>query len=233
MRILPLIVLPAVTLAALSGCMFVPQGPAVSESRDIEIATSVVLNTSGDVTIREGEPSLVVTAPTTVIDRLTSSVVDGVLVLDAERGLPGFLLGAISYELTLPSLEGLEINGSGDIDSDVPSGSSLRLAIAGSGDFQISGIDATDVTLVILGSGDVELAGRTADFAVEISGSGDVKAEKLDSARVTVDIDGSGDVAVAASATLDVSISGSGDVVYLGRPEVTQSIAGAGSVSPR
>jgi len=233
MRILPLIAIPAIALISLSGCALVPSGPAVSESRDIDLASSVVLNTSGDITIREGEPALRITAPSSVIDRLTSSVDNGVLVLDVTPGAPSFLLGRIRYELTVPSLEGLEINGSGDIDSDAPTGSVLRLKIAGSGDLTIEAIDASEVRLEIIGSGDVELEGRTDDFELVISGSGDVRADELDSARVTVDINGSGDVEVAASVTLDVSISGAGDVVYVGRPQVTQSIAGVGNIVQR
>lgn len=233
MRILPAFVIPAVTLTALSGCAFLPGGPTVSESRDIEGATSLVLNTGGDVSIREGEPSLVITAPQSVLDRLTATVDGGALVLDVIPGTPNFLLGRITYELTLPSLDGLEINGSGDIDSEVPTGSTLAIAIAGSGDVDLRGVDAGEVDLEIVGSGDVELAGTTESLEISISGSGDVTTVELAAARVTVDIDGAGDVSVAASDALDVSISGSGDVTYTGRPEVTQSIAGAGSVERR
>lgn len=233
MRIVPLLVLPTVALVTLSGCSLVPRGPLVSESRDIDRAQTVVLNTSGDITIREGAPSLIITAADSVLDRLTSSVDDGVLVLGVKPGTPGFLLGPISYELTLPSVEGLEINGSGDIDSDVPTGSVLGVTISGSGDVSVESIDASRVVLDIRGSGDVELEGRADDVEILIAGSGEVTADELDSTNVTVKITGSGDVEVAASSTLDVSIAGAGDVVYVGRPEVTQSIAGSGNVSQR
>lgn len=229
MRLLPLIVLPAVTIVALSGCAFPPRGPVVSEDRDIDAATSVVLDSSGDLTIREGEPALTIHAPQAVLDRLTSTVKNGVLELGVAPGTPGIMLGKVSYELTLPSLESLEVNGSGDIDSDVP-GDSLTIDISGSGDLDI---DASSVILDISGSGDVELSGRTDDFTLTIDGSADVRADELDSAVVTVDLSGSGDIAVAASDTLEVSLSGSGSVVYEGRPEVTQDISGSGEVTRR
>lgn len=233
MRILPLVALPAVTLLALSGCAFPPRGPVVSQTRDLDAVTSVILDTAGDLTIREGEPSLVIHAPAAVLDRLTSSVDDGTLVLGVQPGTAGFLLGRVTYELTLPSLEGLEINGEGDIDSDVPVDGALRLTINGAGDLDIEGIDATDVTLDISGVGDVELAGRTDSLAITIAGAGDVRSDELDSDAVRVEIDGTGDVAVAVSDTLDVSISGAGDVVYEGRPAVTQELSGVGSVTSR
>lgn len=231
MRLIPLLALPAVALVTLSGCAFAPRGPVVAEDRDIDAATSVVLGTSGDLTITEGEPSLTIHAPAAVLERLTSTVRDGVLELGVKSGTPGFLLGRLSYELTLPSLTGLEVNGSGDVESDVP-GSRLSVEINGSGDLDLEGIDASSVALDISGSGDVELSGRTDDFTLSIDGSADIRADELDSDAVTVELDGSADIEVAASSTLDVSISGSGSVRYRGRPDVTQDISGAGEVVP-
>lgn len=232
MRLLPIIALPALTVVALSGCAFAPRGPVVSEERDIDAATVVELDTSGELTISEGEPSLVVHAPQAVLDRLTSTVRDGTLVLGTTPGTPGILLGRISYELTLPSLDGLEINGSGDVRSDVP-GDALDIDVNGSGDLAISDIDATSVSIAISGSADVHLDGRTDEFSLSIDGSADVRSDGLDAKRVTIDLDGSGDLVVAASATLDVSISGAGSVEYVGRPEVTHDISGSGSIERR
>ncbi|MCU1412523.1 MAG: hypothetical protein JWR04_3230 [Rhodoglobus sp.] len=230
MRLLPLIALPAVALVALSGCSLGARGPVVSEDRQIDAATAVVLDTSGDLMITEGEPSLVIHAAAAVLDRLTADVRNGELVLGVKPGTPGILLGRISYELTLPSLERLELNGSGDVDSEI-SASSLEVEISGSGNLDIDSIDATSVSLDISGSGDVEFSGRTDDFEASIDGSGDVRADDLDSARASLEIDGSGDMTVAASDTLRVSISGSGSVRYSGSPEVEQDISGSGEVA--
>ncbi len=231
MRLIPLIVIPAAALVVLSGCGVAPIGPIVTETREIDSATAVVLDTSGDLTIREGEPSLVIKAPAEVLDRLTSSVKDGVLELGAKPGTPGFLLSRISYELTLPSLAGIEINGAGDVKSDVPSADTLRLTINGAGDLSVEGIDTADVALEINGSGDVDLTGRTDDLSIEVDGRGDVRAEDLDGVQVTVTLNGVGDIRVAASETLTVSIAGAGSVTYFGSPQVNQDIAGVGTVS--
>lgn len=231
-RTLALITVPALALVSLSGCGLVSRGPVVSEDRSIDAATSVVLDTSGDLTISEGEPSLIIHAPAAVLERLTADVKNGELVLGVTPGTPSILLSKISYELTLPSLERLEINGSGDVESDVP-GSDLEVEINGSGDVDIDSIAASSVTLDVSGSGDIEFSGRADELAVSIDGSADVRADELDAATVTVDIDGSGDVAVAASDALEVSISGSGSVVYEGRPDVTKDISGSGDVTSR
>jgi hypothetical protein len=219
-------------VVVLSGCAFAPSGPVVSEDRDISAATGVVLETSGDLTIREGDPSLVIHAPAAVLERLTSSVDDGVLTLGVKPGTPGFRIGKISYELTLPSLESLEVDGSGDIESDIP-GDDLAIAINGSGEVDIDDIDAGTVSLDISGSGDVELSGRAERLDISIDGSADVRAEDLATKDVSVDLDGSGDIDVRALGTLEVSLSGSGSVSYEGDPEVTQDISGSGEVSRR
>jgi hypothetical protein len=231
-RLAALVIVPALALGALSGCAFTARGPAATEDRDIDTASTVVLETSGDLTIREGEPSLVITASQSVLDRLTSDVRDGELVLGVRAGTPPILLGEIRYELTLPSIERLEVNGSGDIDSDVPT-ADLEIEINGSADLDISSIDGSTVSLEISGSGDVDLSGRTDELAISIDGSADVDADDLDSQTVSVDLDGTGDIAVSASRTLDVSISGSGSVRYAGSPEVTEDISGSGEVSPK
>ena len=188
-----------------------------------------LLDTSGDLRITQGEPSLVITAPASVLERLTSEVRNGELTLGVKAGTPGFVMSRISYELTLPSLEGLQINGSGDVESDV-SGDELALEINGSGEITVTAIDASEVSLQVSGSGDAELQGRADELTISVDGSADVDSEELDSARVRVDISGSGDIAVAASEALDVSISGSASVRYSGNPEVTQDVAGSGEV---
>lgn len=229
MRRIALLVIPVIVVGSLSGCVFAA-GPLTSEDRSIDAATTVVLDTSGELTISEGAPGLVIHAAESVLDRLTSEVRDGVLTLGSRPGAVPFLLGEVRYELTLPSLDRLEVNGSGDIESDLPVGD-LAIEINGSGDVDFSVIDGSAVAVEINGSGDVELEGRTDEFTVSSAGSADISADKLDAARVTIDLDGSGDVEVAASQTLDVSIAGSASVTYSGNPQITQEISGSGEVS--
>lgn len=228
MRRIALLVIPVLVVGSLSGCVFA-RGPLTAEERSIEAATTVVLDTPGELTIREGAPGLVVHAAESVLDRLTSEVRNGVLTLGVPPGTPSFLLGEISYELTLPSVERLEVNGSGDIDSTAPVGD-LEVEINGSGDVDVSSIDGSTVSLEISGSGDVEFSGRTDELSISSAGSADVTAEELDAKTVTIDLDGSGEVDVTASNALDVSISGSATVTYYGRPAITQDVSGSGEV---
>jgi Putative auto-transporter adhesin, head GIN domain len=172
-RTLTLITVPVCVLVFLSGCGLatrgpVVSGPVVSEERSIDIATSVVLDSWGDLTIREGEPSLVIRAPAAVLKRLTADVNDGELVLGVKPGSPMISNARVEYELTMPSLEGIAISGSGSVDSVVP-GDDLTVDISGSGDVDIDSIDASSVTLDLSGSGDIRFSGRADELTVSMA----------------------------------------------------------------
>ena len=206
-RVLTVATAAVLAATALTGCVRAA-GPQTTETREISDVTAVVLDTSGDVEITEGEPSLTIHAPANVLDRLTSEVRGGVLEL-GRRGGPMPFVGEIRYELTVPSLESIEINGSGDVTSTV-AGETLTIAISGSGDVTVSGIaDSLDI---------------------EIDGSGEVDADDLEVVDATVDISGSGDAELHVTGTLRVDISGSGSVTHRGGAEVDADISGSGDV---
>jgi hypothetical protein len=218
----------ALVAVALTGC--VPVGPMSSATPAIDDdVTSVVLETGGDLTITEGEPSLTIHAPAGILDRLTSDVSNGVLVLGRRAGFVPFGFGEIRYELTVESLESIEIKGSGDVDSTI-SGDELAIIIQGSGDVTVTGVDADEVDLRIEGAGDIELSGDADSIAVEIDGSGDIDTDSLEVRDAVVSISGSGEVDLHVTDTLDVEISGSGTVNHRGGATVESDISGSGDV---
>ena len=232
-RVLAVPVLAAASALVLSGCMpIVATGPLVSDERDIDAATTVVLQTSGDLTIAQGESALVIHASAAALERLTSDVSGDTLTLGTTPGL-SIVLGEVSYELTLPDLDTIELDGSGDVTAAVSAPGALRLSIDGSGDVVWTGLDSERVEIGVSGSGDVEVSGKTGALAIELNGSGNVDAGDLDAREATVAIAGSGDVDVSVSDTLAAEISGSGQVTYSGDPSVEADITGSGEVVPR
>jgi hypothetical protein len=226
-RLLTLTAVAALAAVSLTGC--VRLGPMATASPEIGDVTAVVLSTDGDLEIREGEPSLTIHAPANILDRLTSRVTDGVLELGRRPGtfVTGF--AEVRYELTVPSLDSIEVSGSGDVTSTV-SAERLTIEITGSGDVTVEGIDADVVELAIDGSGDVELTGVADSLSAEIAGSGEVDAEDLEVRDATIDISGSGSLGVNATNTLTVDISGSGSVTHTGGAEVDADISGSGDI---
>jgi hypothetical protein len=203
-----------------------------SENREIGDVVNVVLETSGDLTVSEGEPALVIHAPKETLDRLTSDVDGDTLTLSVTPGLTA-TLGEVRYELTLPDLEAIDLNGSGDVEATVSSEREVRLHLDGSGDVEWTGLKAEKVEIRLAGSGDVAVRGSTTELSVEVTGSGGVNGEELQAEDVVVAIAGSGDVSVSAETSLSAEISGSGRVSYSGDPSVHEEITGSGDIVQR
>lgn len=246
--------LGALALAACEGGVHVgaADGPRATITPDVTAVTAVDIGTSGTMRVAVGdEPSLSITASEDVLDAITVVVHGDTLEID----LPGAWLnpGAIEYELTMPALSAVTIEGSADVDGELaPAGEGVEVRIDGSGDVDLSGATADAVTVEIDGSGDVtltDLAASTASvvvggsgqvrlvgtsdrLAVRIPGSGDVDTTELVAQDVTVEIGGSGSADVHAERTLDARIGGSGDIGYLGDPDVTSDVSGSGDVGP-
>lgn len=232
---LPLLGAASLALATLVGCGALPAnvGDPVTRDRPIEKVSAVVLATSGTLTIATGaEPSLSITAGEGVIDELTSDVRDGVLVLDVRRGRLG-RIGTISYELVLPTVDHLRVDGSGDARADLAPGDELTLEVAGSGGVAASGVDVDELAVEISGSGSVEVEGTAGRQSVNLSGSGEYSAPDLTSDEAAVSVEGSGDADVRVARTLDADVSGSGSIRYAGDATVTSNVSGSGGVEPR
>lgn len=226
-RLAALAAAAALVAVGLTGC--VPLGPMSSASPEIGDVTAVVLDTGGELVISEGEPALTIHAPAGILDRLTSDVQNGVLVLGRRSGLAPFGFREIRYELTVQSLDSIEINGSGDVDSTV-SGDELSIDIVGSGDVTVTGLDAQAVDVHIDGAGDIVFDGEADSLDIEIDGSGDIDSENLEVRDATVSIGGSGEVDLYVTDTLAVDISGSGTVNFSGGATVESDISGSGDV---
>ncbi|MGB7860355.1 MAG: head GIN domain-containing protein [Acidimicrobiia bacterium] len=207
-------------------------GDLVSETRDVSGFTEIVLDTSGTVTVEvTGTESLVIEADDNIISVLTSVVEGGALVLSADGRFS--TSSHIKYTVTVATLEGVSIGGSGDIGGSGIEGDALTADISGSGMISFTGVDVARVESSISGSGAIELSGRTGDLAVSIEGSGNFDGENLTADQATVDIGGSGSVVVNATDSLQVELAGSGNVEYLGEPVVSSDISGNGKVTAR
>lgn len=227
----------AVTLMV-GGCLRGPgwpwtdAGPTVSEERTIPAVTSVILRTPGEVMITTGaEPSLTVTAPEGILDRLTSTVDGDVLVLDSRDrlGRPG----PVVYDLVLPTVETISLTGSGSVRVDGVKGADLTLDVRGSGSLRIEAIAVRDLDLAVAGSGSAVLEGSADRHRATVSGSGRVDATRLETAETAVSISGSGRADVTATETLVARVSGSGRITHAGGARVDATVSGSGVITAR
>lgn len=154
----------------------------------------------------------------------------------------------INVYVKTPTLNSIELSGSGIVQSDTIVTQNLSVKLSGSGNMNgavissmsnlvLTGsgninyyLDSDNLTSTISGSGAINLIGTATNSGNVISGSGNLNAFSLMSDNVQATISGSGDMYVNAQKQLNVTISGSGNVHYIGDPTLNVNISGSGSV---
>jgi hypothetical protein len=231
---LTLIILVALLSMACSIQVLRTSGKQTSQERPVKDVARVSLEGSGELTIlQDNSESLQVEADENLMQYVETEVRNGTLHLRLNS--PGsatiFQRERVRYTLHVISLEGVTIEGSGNVNSDSLDSDQLALVIDGSGNMQFKSLRAGELRVEINGSGNVEVQGEVSDLIVAISGSGRVKAGDLRGQSVRVGISGSGNATVWATGSLNVDLSGSGSARYYGTPQVNISTSGSGSVS--
>ncbi len=203
-----------------------------TEKRNIGDFKSVKTSGSIDVEINSGDSyALSVEDDDNILPYIVTEVNDGTLDIHYKNNTSINNDHAKVY-VTAPSLDGVTVSGSADVDiRDVLKNSQkIEVNISGSGNIK-GAVDAPAISVDINGSGDVNLKGHTKDFDGSISGSGDINCGGLQSENATVTVSGSGNVHVFASVHLKASTFGSGDIYYGGNPQNPEiHTAGSGSV---
>lgn len=209
-------------------------GIMITQERTVSGFDSVELRGFGDLTIKQGSSeSLTIEAEDNVIDKLTSEVVNGRLILSNDDNFTFSSLEGIHYTLTLIDLKQVNLTGLGSIDMDGLKTQNLEISESGSGNLILHNLDAQSLDIVIGGLGSVELDGTAPDQAIKITGAGNYSGADLESARAQVTVSGLGNATVWATESLNVKISGTGNVEYYGNPQLTESVTGLGRVKSK
>jgi hypothetical protein len=213
-------------------------GACVREERSVEPFERVILDGIGHVDVAQGDVErLAVEAPGDLQSRIEAHVEGRTLILRLrERGFPIQLHDrSIRYEITMRSICGLAIDGSGSIDAPRVTSESLDASIDGAGRIDIGSVEVHRLALDIDGSGRLSIASATAnDARFEIDGAGTIDVDHLVSREVQVSIDGQGRVhAKGATDSLSIEIDGAGtvDARSLQARAARVSIDGVGKVT--
>src|SRR5690606_38357479 len=133
--------LTAATAVVLTACsVVVPSGETVTEAREVDDFTGVVLEVAGTLNISHGDRTgLSLPGDRSLVRRITTEVHDGVL----EIGLPRRTVGAttVQADLVLPNLDLLRVDGAGKVRANLSAGERLEVDIDGLGDVRIVGVD--------------------------------------------------------------------------------------------
>ncbi len=187
-------------------------GMPATQARDAAAFNSVELAGSNNVLIRVGEKrSVVVRADDNLLDRVTTEVQSGKLVI---ANTPGSFTtkSPMSVEVNVPTLNALTLTGSGNI--------------------VVNGIETESLKVTLPGSGTLTGSGTATRLDVTVSGSGTVQFTQLVANDAQAVVSGSGTIFITATTTLDASVSGSGAILYTGNPQdVTKSVTGTGAIA--
>jgi Putative auto-transporter adhesin, head GIN domain len=186
-------------------------GVAATQARDVAAFDSVELAGANNVVIRVGEDqSVVVQADDNLLDRVTTEVHSGALVIGNTPG--NFTTRSpMSVEVTVPTL--------------------VALTLTGSGNIVVSGLAAESLNVSLPGSGMLTGSGTATRLQVSVTGSGNVQFTELAANDVQAAVDGSGSIFITVTGSLNASVSGSGAILYSGGPQhVTRSVTGTGAI---
>jgi len=187
-------------------------GVSATQARDVGAFHGIDLAGSNNVVIRVGEKqSVVVKADDNLLDRVTTEVQSGKLVI---ANAPGSFTtnSPMSVEVGVPSLDTLTLSGSGNI--------------------VVTGVEAKSFDVNLPGSGTLTGDGSATRLEVTVDGSGTVQLTRLVATNVQAAVSGSGSIFVTATESLDASVSGSGAILYTGSPQdVSRNVTGSGAIT--
>jgi len=188
----------------------------------------------------KGDPKLVSKVTTKVEGNTLYIATRGIFIATGKSG-------QTTVELNLPSLEKLQLTGSGDCSVQGFKGNRVELSLHGSGNMSLNSIfsqvqmvsggsgsaqllvpGAQIMSIETYGSGNIMLEGQTNHLVVTVAGSGSVNGKNMKLNKATILSTGSGDLSVNVSQEVTGQLLGSGNILVQGYP-TKQHIQNAGS----
>ncbi|MGB0885495.1 MAG: head GIN domain-containing protein [Chitinophagales bacterium] len=210
-------------------------GNVVTKELNLAKFSSIKNIGSSNISIQYGaEQKVEVTTNEDILNRLKNSVSNFELKLDLKDGF--YQDYELSYDITIPEIEKVDIEGSGNISvHSFQDFDELKLEINGSGNIVINDlVNLNKLKVDIEGSGNVSTLSQMDSvniLDINIDGSGSFNGFSTMSKDCFVNITGSGNCDVYAKEELDVKIAGSGDVNYKGFPNINSNITGSGNIT--
>lgn len=192
----------------------VGSGNVVAENRDVRGFSSIDLRGSGNVNVNFGPTeSVIVEADENIVPLIETTVSNGKLIIRNRPNVSITVSNPIRINVTMKSINGITMSGSGNIN--------------------VADLIGQDLLVALTGSGDITVNGKADTVNIQLPGSGNILCKELKANSATVTLNGSGNITVYASESLDASIRGSGTINYAGNPaQINKSIPGSGGITP-
>lgn len=210
-------------------------GNQVTKTRSVGDFDKIAVSGHFKVTLEKGkEGDITIKGEGNIIEKLETTVNDGVLKIKFKKGLNFRSHKTIYLTIGYQDIEGVSLSGSGEVVcNDLINAKDLNLSLSGSGNFKLN-VESTNLDASISGSGNMSLTGNSNNFSTGISGSGNMNAQKLTAQVVNAKISGSGNVKVNAVNEINAKTSGSGNIIYSGNPTIIKAnSSGSGSIQKR
>lgn len=182
---------------------------------------------SGSVILKYGNPKVVITAESNIIDLISIENENNTLKFGAENN--DFQSNGVDFVIYSSNFNELTNNGSANWSSD-----SLNI----------------NPTIISNGSGKIELRGKSSNQSINLNSSAEINLNKMPTENCSIDLTGSGNIYVDVSnnltavndgsgnihvknifGILTVTINGSGNLYYSGNPQdIIQTLNGSGRV---
>jgi hypothetical protein len=184
-----------------------------SQSRSVGAFRAIELAGTLEVEVAIGRPvSVEVSGEADLVDKVTTQVKDGVLVLDTkEIRRHNRRSSHLRAVITAPDLSALSISGTGEM--------------------KITGIASDKFAIDLSGTGAVTASGSVGALRVDVAGTGEVAGRQLAAKDLAVDISGTGSARLHATRSVEARITGTGSLHVDGHPaSVKKQVSGLGSI---
>jgi len=211
-----------------------------TEIRELGAFTSISMRGIGKIYINQGkEQKVAIESDEITINRITTNVTDGKLVIDVGRdwvekltaGFDFFSSSDIRFNITVKELEKLEITGAAEVEAKNIKAKDLTLKMTGASSVKVLNLNADSLEADIPGAGRIAVDGKVDDLSVTLTGAGNFSGHKLKSKTAKVTLSGVGSAQLWVTGELDVTITGVGSVEYYGNPLIKQSVTMLGKVT--
>lgn len=204
----------ACSVVSIGNNTVIGSGKVASQTRSESGFSSVMLEGSADVNVTFGPTeSVVVEADDNILPLIETNAQNDQLIINTRSNTHITTSNPVRVTVTMKSLKGVTLSGSGNID--------------------VSGLVGDNLLVDLPGSGNITITGTAESVNVSLPGSGSIYCDGLKTKSATVTLNGSGNIKVFASQSLEASIRGSGEIRYDGNPaKVNKSVTGSGSIMP-
>lgn len=206
-----------------------------SEIRQVGSFQAIQNNSSVDILILQGNNYVVkIEADTDIVPYITTEERNSTLYIDIKERLRPRKIKVMRAIITVPDLNAIKINGSGDVVSmnqlNFPR---FSVTLNGSGDAELE-LKCKEFESYLNGSGDLSVEGVNGSCEIHIAGSGDMKGKNFQLSNLKITSRGSGDIKLTGKADeINIYSNASGDINCVELPSSKAEVQcyGSGDVS--